>query len=254
MSPFRSITAAGLVAGIVVLGSSAVAQEVGAVFRDCDVCPEMVVIPPGSFMMGSPVTEEGRRDNEGPQRLVTIGNAFAVSKYEVRFADYNACRADGSCTSRLDARGTARPLPASPVSWNDAQIYVKWISQKTGEEYRLLSEAEWEYAARAGTDTAYAPGGENRFGEANPFGLHDMFGMVYEWVEDRYHDNFVGAPTDGTAWTDGDGDRVTRGGTWNYRPLPIGVARAALRGGVNPGYREWYLGFRVAKTLRAPNF
>jgi formylglycine-generating enzyme required for sulfatase activity len=254
------VVVAGLFAAAALYGGTVVAQEIGEVFRDCDVCPEMVVIPPGSFMMGSPVTEEGRRDNEGPQRLVTIGYAFAVSKFEVRFADYNACRADGPCKSRLDARGTARPLPASPVSWNDAKIYVEWISQKTGEEYRLLSEAEWEYAARAGTNTAYAPGGENRFNEANPFGLHAMFGMVYEWVEDRYHDTFDGAPTDGAAWTDADADadadadRVTRGGAWNYRPLPIGVARSALRGGVNPGFRNWYLGFRVAKTIATPAF
>jgi formylglycine-generating enzyme required for sulfatase activity len=207
-------------------------------------------------MMGSPATEEGRRENEGPQRLVTIDYTFAVSKFEVRFVDYNACRSDGPCTSRLDGRGTAGPKPASPVSWNDAKIYVRWLSQKTGEQYRLLSEAEWEYAARAGTDTAYAPGGQNRFSEANPFGLHAMFGMVYEWVEDRYHDNFESAPTDGAAWTDDEdgGERVTRGGAWNYRPLPIGVARAALRGGVNPGFRNWYLGFRVAKTLPSPAF
>ncbi len=247
--------ATGLIVGAMMYGGPAVAQESlapGDVFRDCDVCPEMVVIPPGSFMMGSPVDEDGRRDNEGPQHLVTIAQPFAVSKYEVRFADYNACRADGPCTSRLDARGTARPLAASPVSWNDAQIYVNWISQKTGGEYRLLSEAEWEYAARAGTDTAYAPGGQDRFREANPFGLHDMFGVVYEWVEDRYHDSFEGAPTDGTAWISGDGPRVTRGGAWNYRPIPIGVARAALRGGINPGFREFYLGFRVAKTLPSP--
>ena len=225
----------------------------GDVFRDCERCPEMVVVPPGSFMMGSPLNEEGHRDNEGPQHLVTIAKAFAVGTHEIMFHEWGACRNDGGCDNyRPDTHGTAGPRAVRLVSWNDAQLYVAWLTATTGETYRLLTEAEWEYVARAGTDTAYAPGGTDRFSEPNPFGLRDMFGLLYEWVEDRYHDEYVGAPTDGTAWTTGDRDRVTRGGAWDFRPVPIGVARSALRGGLHPGHRGLNLGFRVAKALRAP--
>ena len=128
----------------------------GAVFRDCAVCPEMVVVPAGSFNMGSPATEEGRYDDEGPQHAVTIGAPFAVGVYEVTFEEWDACTSGGGCLGyRPDDRGLGRGrLPVIEVNWADAQAYLRWLSGKTGKRYRLLTEAEWEYVARAGAETA----------------------------------------------------------------------------------------------------
>ncbi|MDE2652574.1 MAG: formylglycine-generating enzyme family protein [Gemmatimonadota bacterium] len=131
------------------------AQEAGDAFRDCEVCPLMVVVPAGSFMMGSPSDEEGRYRLEGPQHEVTIGSPLAVGVYEVTFEEWDACVTAGGCGGhRPGDEGWGRGRrPVINVSWEDAQAYVQWLSRETGEEYRLLSEAEWEYAARAGTDT-----------------------------------------------------------------------------------------------------
>ncbi len=141
--------------GLLMPTRSAEGQEVGEVFRDCEVCPEMVVVPAGSFTMGSAETEEGRRDNEGPQRRVTFDYAFAVGVYEVTFDEWGACVQGGGCGGYQpdDWLGTGR-LPVRDVHWEDAWQYADWLTQQTGEEYRLLSEAEWEYVARAGTQTA----------------------------------------------------------------------------------------------------
>ena len=218
------------------------AMRPGKVFRDCPECPEMVVVPAGSFTMGSPSSEKGRYDGEGPQHRVTIPEPFAVGKYEVTFAEWDACVAAGGCYGhRLYDPGWGRgQRPVIVVSWEDAKAYVGWLSRKTGERYRLLSEAEWEYAARAGTRTRYHWGhsiGRNQANcdgcgsrwddektapvgsfPANGFGLHDVHGNVWEWVEDCWHGSYAGAPTDGRAWATG-GDcerRVLRGGSWNY--------------------------------------
>ena len=128
----------------------------GTVFRDCAACPEMVVVPAGSFTMGSPAWEEGRYDDEGPQHEVTIDSAFAVGVYEVTFAEWDACADAGGCWGYRPEdhdQGRGR-LPVIEISWFDAQAYVRWLSERTGEPYRLLTEAEWEYVARAGTRTA----------------------------------------------------------------------------------------------------
>ncbi|MEI7607345.1 MAG: SUMF1/EgtB/PvdO family nonheme iron enzyme, partial [Rhodospirillaceae bacterium] len=188
----------------------------GMVFRDCPECPEMVVIPKGSFTMGSPYSEPGRLGNEGPQHRVTIGYEFAVGKYEVTFADWDACVADGGCGgNRPGDEGWGRGhRPVINVSWVDAHTYVQWLSRKTGQTYRLPSEAEWEYTARAGTMTPFwwgstiTPDQANYDGNdaynngasgvyrrqtvevgsfrTNPFGLYDTAGNVWEWVEDCY--------------------------------------------------------------------
>ena len=245
--------------------------EAGAVFRDCPECPEMVVVPAGEFMMGSPPSEEDRRDSEGPVHRVTIAEPFAAGKYEVTFEEWDACVGGGGCGGyRPDDEGWGRgSRPVINVSWEDAQAYAAWLSGKTGENYRLLSEAEWEYAARAGTTTRYHWGddiGRNRANcdddvcgdswdytapvgsfAANGFGLHDVHGNVWEWVEDCWNDSYAGAPTDGSAWESGNCDlRVLRGGSWHGVPRDL---RAAYRFWGGTGIRLGIIGFRVARTL-----
>ena len=217
--------AAGLSAGPVA------GQDAGDVFRDCAECPEMVALPPGSFTMGSPASEAGRDDDEGPQRRVRIGYRLAVVRYEVTHDEWDACVAGGGCKGyRPDADYGRGRQPVINVNWSDARSYALWLSRKTGEEYRLLTEAEWEYAARAGTRTAYHFGARitpenanyHELGtvpvgsyKPNGFGLYDMHGNVEEWVEDCWNGSYEGAPSDGSAWTSGDCVlRVLRGGSW----------------------------------------
>ena len=139
-----------------------------ASFRECAKdCPEMIVMPAGEFMMGSPATEQGRFDHEGPQHKVTIAKPFAVSKFDVTFADWDACVSVGGCLQVSDCGLGPGTKPVINVSWDDAQQYVAWLSKMTGQPYRLLTEAEWEYAARAGTTTAYSWGDEIGKGNAN---------------------------------------------------------------------------------------
>ncbi|WP_420463598.1 formylglycine-generating enzyme family protein [Candidatus Palauibacter sp.] len=219
----------------------------GDVFSDCSGCPQMVVVPAGTFTMGSPASEEGRRDDEGPQHSVTIGAPFAVGVYEVTFAEWDACVRTGGCGGYAPAdEGWGRGnRPVINVSWDNAQTYVSWLSQQTGQRYRLLSEAEWEYVARAGSRTArywgesesgqcrYANGDDDYVsctdGHAytapvgsfapNVFGLYDVIGNVLEWTQDCSNGSHAGAPTDGSAWQSGEcGSRVLRGGSWNFTP------------------------------------
>jgi formylglycine-generating enzyme required for sulfatase activity len=238
----------------------------------------MIELPGGSFVMGSADSEAGRDADEGPQRRVSI-SAFAVGKYEVTFAEWDACVADGSCNGyRPDDWGWGRGRrPVINVSFEDAKAYAAWVSAKTGKRYRLLTEAEWEYAARAGTTTAYpwgntashdyanygkdeccgglASGRDEWANEtapvgqfpANAFGLHDMHGNVWEWVEDCYESSYTGAPADGSAVTTvGCWDRVIRGGSWDNIPQFL---RSAIRGRSMPANRSSILGFRLARTL-----
>ena len=245
-------------------------------FRDCDRCPLMVTVPAGTFVMGSPASEEGRYEGEGPRRLVTIDAPFAVGVYEVTFDEWEACRRDGGCPGdRPDDEDWGRGRrPVINVSWNEAQAYVRWLSRQTGQRYRLLSEAEWEYVARAGTETARYWGesasGQCRYANGhdpsapcpdgyeytapvgsfapNAFGLHDVLGNVLEWTEDCWNDSYAGAPTTGSAWQSGDcSRRPLRGGSWNSSPR--GLLRSAVRGGNSTGFRGVGLGFRVARTL-----
>jgi len=245
----------------------------GEGFKDCPDCPEMVVVPAGAFTMGSPDSEKNRSDNEGPQRKVTIAKPFAVGKFEVTFAEWDACVADGGCKHQPDDERSGRgKRPVINVSWDDiSREYLPWLKRKTGKDYRLLTEAEWEYAARAGTTTAYAFGksitkrqaqfleGSWRSAErtvevgsfeANAFGLHDMHGNVFEWVQDCYKDSYKGAPSDGSAATAGDCSlRVLRGGSWGGLPRRL---RSACRLRGQPDLRDVNGGFRVARTLLHP--
>ncbi len=242
------------------------AQVPGTTFRDCKECPEMVVLPAGSFVMGSPASETGRDDNEGPQHRVTIGSLLAVGKYEVTFAEWDACARAGGCARyKPSDRGWGRGRrPVINVSWEDARSYVLWLFRMTGKRYRLLSEAEWEYAARAGTATPYHFGerispDDANYGKLNGgtvpvgsysasrFGLHDMHGNVWEWVEDCWNKYYRGAPSDGRPWQSGYCfNRILRGGSWKSAPRGVRSANR-LRG--QPGGREIYDGFRVARTL-----
>ena len=230
--------------------------------------PEMVVIPAGRFRMGC-VSGRDCDDDEKPVHKVTIA-AFALSKYEVTFAEYDRFTAATGRDRAWDRRGWGRGRrPVIYVSWENAVAYTRWLSAQTGERYRLPSEAEWEYAARAGSGTVYSWGneiGNNRancrgcgsrwdfektapvgsFG-ANAWGLHDMHGNLWEWVQDCWNDSYRGAPTNGSAWESGNcSRRVLRGGSWNYRP---GSLRAADRSGGTTGGRYIFSGFRVARTL-----
>ena len=283
-------------------------REPGRRFRDCEEtwCPNLVVAPAGSFMMGSPSGEDGRDDDEGPLHRVRMAEPFAVGLTEVtrgqwrRFVEETGHSAGNSCWTyesgeykERSGRGWRNPgynqtdaHPVVCVNWVDAQAYVRWLGRKTGERYRLLSEAEWEYVARGGTSTARYWGegeaGQCRHGngadgtlkaryggwkwavascrdghvhtspagsyERNGFGLQDVLGNVWEWVEDCWHDSYAGAPGDGGAWTSGgDCSRwVLRGGSWASVPRNL---RSASRDGYTAVYRLDYVGFRVARTL-----
>jgi len=239
--------------------------------------------------MGSPDSEAGRSSDEGPQRTVRINYQFAVGKYEVTWAEWEACVADRGCSnSGPDSAGGDEgwgkgSRPVINVSWEDAQAYVEWLSRKTGEDYRLLSEAEWEYVARAETTSAYFWGTDANAGcahmngadatakrsnsgwttvtcddgylntapvgsyRANAFGLYDMTGNVWEWVEDCYEDSYSGAPTDGSVRIVSNcSRRVLRGGSWSNDPRFL---RSANRNRNDPSDRGDLGGFRVARTL-----
>ncbi|MEM7044487.1 MAG: SUMF1/EgtB/PvdO family nonheme iron enzyme [Pseudomonadota bacterium] len=261
---------AAIASGIVYATDIIDENETGDVFRDCsDICPELVVIPPGEFAMGSPGNEIDRTDHEGPQHGVTISESFALCRTEVTFAQWNACAADDerACSHKPAGEGKAQGnLPVVNVSWSDAQQYLRWLSRETGENYRLPSEAEWEYSARAGTDTVYPFGDspptaaqarfEKNMGEGatlvksydpNAFGLYDMYGNVAEWVEDRYHKDYRGAPDNGEAWLEGGtNERVIRGGNWESDADDI---RSAHRTRGPSSDRDIRLGFRCARDL-----
>ena len=275
---------------------------VGGVFQDCPECPRMVEVPAGQFDMGSSSSDEDGSESERPVRQVTIGYPFAVGVHEVTRGEFRVFVRDrnrsmgNSCWTWSgeweDRRGIGWQDPGFPqdddhpvtcVSWNDAKAFARWLSDRTGERYRLLSESEWEYVARAGTTAARYWGDDNMsaqcshangakmqrssqdsepFGgcddghrwtspvgslDANPFGLHDVLGNVFEWVDDCWNQTYEGAPSNGTSWEAGNcGRRVFRGGAWLYGPS---VLRSAFRVAYKPGYRSVVLGFRVARSL-----
>jgi formylglycine-generating enzyme required for sulfatase activity len=236
----------------------------GHTFRDCDNCPEFVVLPGGVFMMGSPDSETGRRRDEGPQHEVSI-SPFAISRYEVTFAQWDACLAGGGCNGYSPSDGGVGrgERPVSNVSWNDAQAYLDWLNAHAGGlRYRLLTEAEWEYAARAGASEAYAfgprvtavdatfrvraptPVGAH---EANAWGVFDMHGNVAEWVEDCYAPNYDVAPLDGGALqAERCARRVYRGGAFADQAA---LLRASSRQSAPADRRSTSIGFRLARTL-----
>ena len=231
---------------------------------------EVITIPAGSYRMGC-VSGRDCYDSQKPVHRVRIERPFAMSKHEVTFVQWDACVLGGGCGGyRPDDEGWGRgDRPVIDVSWDDARSYVQWLSEQTGHAYRLPTEAEWEYAAHAGTTTHYSWG--NDIGRnlancdgcgsqwddeqtapvgsfpANAFGLHDMHGNLAEWVLDCWNETYSGAPTDGSVWLSGDcGTRVLRGGSWNEGP---GALRSKRRDWFSHDFRFSGGGFRVARTL-----
>jgi formylglycine-generating enzyme required for sulfatase activity len=241
-------------------------------FKDCAGCPRMVVIPAGEFTMGSAPSEQQAE----ARHRVTIAAPFAVSKFEITFDEWDACVKDGGCGGyRPDDQNWGRgKRPVINISWQNAEAYVNWLGRKTGKPYRLLSESEWEYAARAGTTTRFsfgdtlAPSKANYDGSAdgsgpsdvnrqktmpvgsfppNGFGLHDMHGNISEWVADCWHDEYTGLPTDGSAWLEGNcNGHVVRGGSWEDSQSEL---RSAARTGGNKDDQFYTDGLRVARSL-----
>ena len=245
------------------------AAKPGSDFKECSSgCPTMIVIPAGKFLMGSPESEKDREKNEGPQHEVTIAKPFAVGQTDVTFAEWDICVAAGACPKVADNGWGRGDRPVILVSWEEAKRYVTWLKRITGKDYRLLSEAEWEYSARAGNQGRWSFGDDEfQLGDyawfirnsenktqpvakkkPNAFGLYDMHGNVRQWVEDPYLNNYDLAPLDGSVWGPGvDADlRVVRGGSWIYGPREL---RSAGRIGYVTVDRDYGLGFRVARTL-----
>ena len=260
--------------------SATPAQPPGQVFRDCPVCPEMVVVPAGSFEMGSLDDEDKRSDAEGPRKLVTITKPFAVGRFEVTFAEWDACVADGGCSEHYPSDGGwgRGKRPVINVTWPHAKAYTHWLSKKANGAYRLLTEAEWEYAARAGTTTPFSIGktisdadanfaawytysGAPKQGKsrnqtlpvgsfrANAFGLFDMHGNAAEWIEDCWQDNHVKRAADASAGPETPGQtcaRSVRGGGAYDQPWAL---RSAARLRAPPSNALAWRGLRVARSL-----
>ncbi|HRP86974.1 MAG TPA: formylglycine-generating enzyme family protein [Gammaproteobacteria bacterium] len=253
--------------------------------RDCADCPEMIVLPAGSFLMGSADYEQGHEANETPLHEVTFVEPFAIGKYEITYDQWDACVADGACEAVADEGWGRGSRPVLYVNFDMAVGYTRWLSRKTGQRYGLPSEAQWEYAARGGTATPWFWGddptlacefgnvGDDALRQVRPdwplhdcndgharittpvgsfkpngFDLYDTAGNVWEWVEDCYNPSYEGAPGDGSAWLTGDCvRRVVRGGGWYNKPETV---RPAMRyAGDDPKRQNNTLGFRVVRSL-----
>ncbi|MFC4308508.1 formylglycine-generating enzyme family protein [Steroidobacter flavus] len=281
MAKRDQIGACLLVLGWATLGSGC-ASSAGN--KDCAECPEMVIVPSGKFVMGSDGSEFGHNANEAPAHEVTFAKPFAIGKYEVTFDEWDACVAAKACEAVQDDGWGRGRRPVIYVNFDMAMGYASWLSKKTGKQYRVPSEAEWEYAARGGTTTPWFWGNEPtqacEFGNVgdqtlkvehpdwtlhdckdgyaktapvgsfkpNAFGIYDTVGNVWEWVQDCYNETYEGAPTDGHAWLTGDCTRrIDRGGGWYNKPSAV---RSALRyAGDDSKRQNNTLGFRVVRSL-----
>ncbi|UVM09155.1 dihydropyoverdine dehydrogenase [Pseudomonas protegens] len=292
MKPIACSSLATLAGCLISLNAHAVEPpKPGSVFKDCKNCPEMVVLPAGSFVMGTPEDEVGREPDEGPQHSVTFKNAFAMSRFHVTAAELDAyIRETGTVIKDGDDRPgrlcqASKPRyeqgprqPAVCVDYADVQAYTQWLSKKTGKHYRMVSEAEREYAARAGSTGSFPfPFDEegqyqitkhaNTYGPKdgfsftapvgsyppNAFGMYDMHGNVYEWVADCWHPDYVGAPADGRAWMEeSEGvclDAQIRGNDWGEAPV---FSRSGNRNSRKREVRGDWLSFRVVRELEKP--
>lgn len=258
-NPVRPVVRAGLVDS-----QAQQTPEPGDTFRDCPDCPELVVVPTGQFVMGSSDTPY-----EKPERTISIAAPFAIGRREVTFAEWDQCADAGICKHRPEDHGWGRgQQPVINVSWEDTKLFLTWLSQKTGKKYRLPTEVEWEYAARAGTRTPFWWGRDAGQGHAqcatcvtpppqkmaptgsfrpNGFGLYDTAGNAAEWVEDCWNDSYRGAPKDASAWTAGDCRlRVLRGGNFTSQANMI---RSPARFRYDVDVRYYANGFRVLREL-----
>ncbi len=247
-------------------GLHAAAQEAGSTFKDCDACPTMVVVAAGSYRMGD-LAGTGL-PSELPVRHITIPSPLGVGIYEITYAQWDICASEGGCKHiPADDNWGRGDRALAYVNWDDASQYIGWLSQKSGKTYRLLTEAEWEYVARAGTESLYPWGNELGAGNAvclscgvgsvmtievgqlpaNHFGLYDTVGSQKEWVQDCWNVTYQGAPTDSSAWIEGDCTRrVVRGGSWYDSARFI---RSASRAGAVLPERLDIIGFRVVRQL-----
>lgn len=276
---------AGVLGALATGAQGAGAFEPGSVFKDCKNCPQMVVLPAGQFTMGTPDDEVGRQPDEGPLHPVTFAKPFAISRFQVSAGEWDSYLretgvkiADGDtrpgrlCKAGKPSYAQGPEHPAVCMSFFDTQDYVAWLSKKTGKHYRIISEAEREYAARAGSTGPFPfpmdPDGEyqitrhaNTYGPKdgysysspgdafapNAFGVYDMHGNVYEWVADCLHDSYVGAPSDGSAWDEVDCKvRHIRGNDWGEAPI---FSRSGNRNASVPHNRGDWIGMRVARDL-----
>ncbi|SDE17262.1 formylglycine-generating enzyme family protein [Paraburkholderia lycopersici] len=234
--------------------------------QDCPACPLLIQVTPGNFTMGIDTDDASER----PAHHVTINHGYALSKYAVTVAQWNACVGAGACPRLSNENNAAPNAPVRDLSWDDAQQYVKWLSKISGKPYRLPTEAEWEYAARGGTETRYWWGNEMRKGTANckdcgppwrieapddvgsfpanPFGFYDMAGGVWEWVSDCWHNSYKNAPGDGHSWDEPNCQtRVIRGGSWRDG---AGYMLTATRFKYDSSVRYDANGFRVARDMK----
>jgi formylglycine-generating enzyme required for sulfatase activity len=233
---------------------------------DCPACPLLIAVTPGNFMMGNDTDDP----SEKPVHRVTIGHGYALSKYAVTVAQWNACANAGGCPRLSSENNSAPNAPVRDLSWDDAQQYIKWLTKVSGKPYRLPTEAEWEYAARGGSATRYWWGNDMRKGTANckdcgppwhieapddvgsfpanPYGFYDMAGGVWEWVSDCWHNTYKNAPVDGSAWDEPNCEtRVIRGGSWRDG---AGYMLSATRFKYDSSVRYNANGFRVARDLK----
>ena len=241
------------------------ADAAPTILWECIDCPQMVVVPAGAYTMGSPPGEAGRVADEGPRLRITVDRPVAVGRFEVSFAEWDACVAGGGCNGyRPSDEGWGRgQRPVINVSWDDAQAYVDWLSRKTGKPYRLLTEAEWEYAARGGRATPYWTGAAidpaqaniaGKIGQTrpvgayapNPFGLYDTAGNVWEWASDCAIPKAADTAGDANAPTQDCSVRVVRGGGWG---TAAPLVRSAYPDWATPMTRGNMLGFRIARDL-----
>lgn len=234
--------------------------------QDCPACPVVIELPRGEFVMGSNTDDPSER----PAHRVAIGQPFAIGKYEVTNEQWAACVDAGGCPRLSADPNAAKNAPVRDLSWNDARKYVQWLSKASGKSYRLPTEAEWEYAARGGTSTRHWWGAQMRTGmanckvcgdpwqqdapanagsfAANPYGLYDVNGSVWEWVSDCWHNSFKGAPDDGRSWDEPNCRvRVIRGGSWRDG---ADYMLSSTRFKYDASVRHFQNGFRVARDLK----